>query len=289
MRSKSLITSVKIPNFLFIGPDKSGSTWLYNLLKNHPQVYLPKTKELFYFDYFYEKGDKWYFEYFKDVKLNHKIISEISHDYLFSEDACNRIKNTLPDVKLMVCFREPVERAFSSYLYLLKQGRTSLPFSEAIRNIDELVDHGLYYKHFHKYYHKFDTEKILWKLFDELKLSPEKLAIDIYDFLGIDKIPLSTNMKKKILPAASPRNYFISKTIHKTAWKIRELGYPQLLTVFKKNKFINLLLFQNFNDKNKPKIQQNDKDYLKNIFIQDLSKLSKLLNFNFIKYWGYDE
>lgn len=186
-----------LPSFLFIGPDKAGSTWLYRALKQHRSVYLPETKELFFFDRFYEKGWSWYLDFFKSVKDEQQIVGEICHDYLFSRRACERIARDIPSVKLMVCLREPVQRAFSSYLYMIKQGRVSTDFETALQLIGELIDHGFYARHLEKYLQMFSRKQIHVAVFDDLVSNPQQFLNVICGFLGIERMCLLDDMKKK--------------------------------------------------------------------------------------------
>ncbi len=217
------------PNFLFIGPDKSGSTWLYNALAQHEQVYVPKAKELFFFDQFYEYGWNWYSNYFAQASHLHSVVGEISHDYLFSPLACERIARDIPDVKLMVCLREPAQRAFSAYLYMVKQGRVTSDFDTAIRNIDELIDHGLYAKHLGHYLTRFKRNQIHVSVFDNLTIDPQVVFDDICDFLDIEHMLLPAELKKKRLPAARPRFRYGASVARKIGWKIRCMGLPELV------------------------------------------------------------
>ena len=113
------------PDFLYIVPDNAASTWIYEVFRQHPEIFMSPAKELFFFDYYFRKGWPWYLRHFRRARAEKPVIGEVSHDYLFSSEACNTIFASLPAVRLMVCLREPIDRAFSSYLYMLKQGRIS--------------------------------------------------------------------------------------------------------------------------------------------------------------------
>ena len=116
------------PNFLYIGPDKSGSTWMYNILSQHPECYVPTIKDIYFFDQFYYKGIDWYLSFFKDASHNYKAVGELSHDYLYSKKAAERIFFHYPKVKLITCLRNPIDRTFSNYLFLIRNGITKLSF-----------------------------------------------------------------------------------------------------------------------------------------------------------------
>jgi len=112
------------PDFLYIGPDKSGSTWLYSILNAHPQCFVPVLKDIYFFDRYYDKGWNWYSAFFEQTPKNVNVRGELSHDYLFSKLAAERIKSDLPSIKLLSILRNPVDRAYSHYLYLLTTGIT---------------------------------------------------------------------------------------------------------------------------------------------------------------------
>jgi hypothetical protein len=97
------------PNFLYIGTSKAGSTWIFKALSWHPQVYMYSGKNLGYFSTRFEQGWDWYLSNFKP-EPQHRVIGEVSHSYLVSEKAAERIHERLPDIKMMACLREPVER-----------------------------------------------------------------------------------------------------------------------------------------------------------------------------------
>jgi len=71
-----------LPNFLHLGPSKSGSTWLHEVLISHPEIYFTGAKDLYFFSRCYDRGLSWYSAQFRDARPEHKIIGEFSPDYL---------------------------------------------------------------------------------------------------------------------------------------------------------------------------------------------------------------
>jgi hypothetical protein len=195
----------QLPNFLYIGPDKCGSTWIHRVLSGHPDVFFPVVKDIYFFDKNYHRGRDWYLSFFKNAKTE-KIRGEVSHDYLYSKDAMRRIHRDLPDVRLMVCLREPVERAFSAYLYLIKHGMTRSDFSEAIGRFPHLLEQSQYAKYLGPYLERFGKHKMLIGVFDELQDNPEAFADKMFKFLDIQRIVLSKEMYENCFPASRPRN-----------------------------------------------------------------------------------
>jgi Sulfotransferase domain len=126
---------------IYVGPDKCGSTTLFELGRAHPQISTPRVKELFYFDRFHSRGPDWYEAQF-DSRM--PAFLDVSHDYLFSEKACERIADSGLDYRLIVGLRNPYRRAVSAYKYMWYQGRVRVPFQMALESVDELLDHGDY-------------------------------------------------------------------------------------------------------------------------------------------------
>lgn len=275
------------PNFLFIGPDKSGSTWIYEVLKRHPEVYMSPAKELFYFDYFYEKGLAWYLKAFQDATDIHKVIGEVSHDYLFSPIAARRIKRDLPGVKLMVCLRNPVNRAFSSYLFMIRQGRVNGSFEEALTDMPELIEHGFYAKHLVAYFEIFGKADIHIGLFDQLKTKPDIFVDALFRFLEIESRSLSDDFLKPVLPASYPRSMMLAKFTKALAMRVRSAGWPKVVNMVKGSPIIQRVLFQPYSQAKKPRIREETNKKLKEVFRDDVERLEIMVETNIISLWDF--
>ena len=123
-----------LPNFLYIGTSKAGSTWLYDVLNHHPDVFMAPGKGLYFFSAHYERGLDWYGSHFA-AAAGQRIRGEVSHGYLYDEKACERMAAMDPELKLMVCLREPVDRAFSEYLDGVKNGRVDGSFELQLEHL----------------------------------------------------------------------------------------------------------------------------------------------------------
>ena len=122
--------NVKLPDFLGIGAQKAGTTYLYSLLSEHPQVFLSSPKELHFFSLHYQKGLAWYQDQFKFAATD-KCCGEITPYYMFHPLASKRIRKHLPNVKLIVLLRDPVERALSQFFHSRRLGLEPLCFKDA--------------------------------------------------------------------------------------------------------------------------------------------------------------
>jgi len=137
----SIFSSFRVlPNFLIIGTAKAGTTSLYEYLIKHPCIIPAIGKEIYFFDKEYSKGTNWYKSFFptthqkpKSNECNEKFITgEATPRYLFHPHAPRRVKELLPNVKLIVLLRNPVDRAYSHYQMEVRHGNEKLSFEEAI-------------------------------------------------------------------------------------------------------------------------------------------------------------
>ena len=134
-----------MPDFLIIGAQKSGTTFLYQLLVRHPHVKPAFAKEVHYFDLNFGKGDNWYRSHFPLQMRNSRkyITGEASPYYLFHPHASRRASTVIPDAKLIVLLRNPVDRAYSHYQHQVKrlrdERRENLTFEEAIEAEERIL------------------------------------------------------------------------------------------------------------------------------------------------------
>ena len=135
------------PDFIGLGAQKAGTSWLHACLYEHPDLYMPASKETHFFSNYYDKGTSWYEAHFRD-SLPHQRVGEFSPTYLYHPDAPKRIYSYDPRVRLIICLREPVSRALSAYHYAIQVGDLlpTLTFHDAIREQPAYLAHSCYYQ-----------------------------------------------------------------------------------------------------------------------------------------------
>jgi hypothetical protein len=232
---------MSLPNFMCIGAAKSGTTTLYDLLRQHPDVYTPSFKEPHYFDTpsNYCNGVEWYDKtYFKNVKRQ-KVIMDFTPSYLYERKAAKRIFTNLgKDVKFLVILRNPVDRAYSHYLhskrdeyevedFLKALAKEEVRINDARLNEDYLtelrssyVSQGCYYTMISNYLEYFPIEQFLFIHFEQEFIANRIESIKkIFSFLGIDYIPeLNYNLKSN--PASVAKFIWIKRLLKKTGlWR----------------------------------------------------------------------
>ncbi|HIK32235.1 MAG TPA: sulfotransferase [Oscillatoriales cyanobacterium M59_W2019_021] len=192
---------MKLPNFIIIGAGKGGTTSLYKYLQQHPQIFVPEKKELYFFAFEGEEHPDGVtrFEDYQALFQNtpeDKVIGEVSSVYLFRPKAPERIKKYVPNAKLIAILRNPTDRAFSSYLMHVGDRHPSIfdpqtgkliEFAEIVRDRGYFIQIGFYYEQLKRYYDRFDPSQIKIYLYEDLVSDNEKLVRDMFRFVGVDE------------------------------------------------------------------------------------------------------
>ena len=275
-----------LPNFLFIGPDKSGSTWLQARLSTHPQVYLPAAKDTYFFDAQFDRGLAWYEAHFAAATPQQVVVGEICHDYLFSVAAAGRIAEIIPSAKLMVCLREPVERAFSAYLNMLRNGWQLGSFAEAIESHPGIVDNSRYAKHLQAYFDRFPAEQIVITWFDDLAEDPQRFLDQVTDALGVDRQPLSEGEKAPARAAGQARAAWAARTVKRGAIIARQMGMTDLIGRIKSSDRVQRTLYRPLTG-SPPALDEADTAQVQALLEEDVRSLERLLGADLRARWGW--
>ncbi|MGC1305927.1 MAG: sulfotransferase [Phormidesmis sp.] len=214
------IDFTRFPNFLIVGANKAGTTSIHNYCQQHPQVSMSAVKEPMFFtaarSWSYEekenKGDPQI-----DLLAHPKFVNSLSaYQSLFNvnkqtiargesstsylaepEVAIPRIWQAQPDMKIIACLRNPVERAFSAYVMYSSADLEKRTFSQAVaeeisgklEGIPSGMHYlklGLYYLPIKQYMETFGRDNVLIVFFENLKNNSDSLMKDIYQFIGVD-------------------------------------------------------------------------------------------------------
>jgi hypothetical protein len=200
---------VRLPDFIIGGAPRAGTTWLYELLDRHPDVYMAKPlkpePKFFLRDDLYAKGLDHYSKTWFAGAESGRVAGEKSTDYLESAPAAARIARDLPHAKLVFILREPVDRAYSNYLWSRMNGLETESFADAIRMEEqrqrELPDRwrftrpfsyfsrGLYADLLEPYFNCFVDHQILVLRYEDIRERPAELAGSLHRFLGVAARP----------------------------------------------------------------------------------------------------
>ncbi|MGZ2256677.1 sulfotransferase domain-containing protein [Roseobacter sp. A03A-229] len=229
-------------NFLFLGGDKCGSTWLDFILRQHPDVCLANSKELFFFDRFFDRGFAWYDRQFPtaDTALR---TGELCHDYLYSDVALARIGTALPaEARCLIVLRHPVERTLSHYRYLLKIGTTAAPLAETLDTHPGLIGHSLYAPYIEQALTHIGEDRLRILFHDDLARDPPGFGQQVctaLDLRFLPELPYDT----RVLGAARSRAPQLTRLLRSAGWGLRHLGAHRVVGQVKSNALVQRLLF----------------------------------------------
>jgi hypothetical protein len=203
-----------INNLFIVGAQRSGSTYLYHILDNHPQVCMarPVKPEPKYFlnDELSAKGRDFYEKtYFSDCTLGTCYFGEKSTSYIESLKAAKRIHGFYPSARIIMILRNPVERAWSNYCFSVSHGLEDLDFESALaaesRRLREAAfltsvnpfayrQRGLYINYINDYLTIFNRRQIYVLILEEI-VSNLAGVQNLYRWLGVDDgvVPTSLN------------------------------------------------------------------------------------------------
>lgn len=198
-------------DFLGVGPQCTGTTWLHRLLQYHPSLCLPKNvKETMFLDLYYEKGFSWYKAHFAH-RRDGQLCGEIGPTYFDIEAIPARVRQLNPQCRIIINLRDPVSRALSAYRLRLSKGRLSGSFAEAVVKMPRIIDSGRYALHIPRWLETFGEDRVLLVLLDDIVSRPESVLKSIYDFLGVDEMPMPSEGYKKIGQTRMPRFRWLAK------------------------------------------------------------------------------
>ena len=292
---------MSLPNFMCLGAAKSGTTTLYDILRQHPDLYIPSFKEPHFFDIpeNYKNGIKWYEKtYFKNA--HQKIVADFTPSYFFDEEAPKRIFESLGgELKFVVILRNPLDRAYSHYLHSKRDLYEKQDFGEALKlessrlqqyqnQADYLsylrhsyIHQGLYSKMLKRYLQYFSLDNFLFINFEDEFLQEKDLTIQkVLHFLEIDSSIL-LNIDIRSNPASKERSKFLKRMMKKTGWW--RVILKKMIPSLKIRQIIkNRIQRANISVFNPPKLTQIQRHNIYNsYFSRDVHDLSVLLNRDF--------
>ena len=215
----------KGPDFLVIGAQRAGTTWLHRVLRQHPSLWLPPVKELHYFDrleikrtivdpkerrrvglkqllsldpwlvsyWLRARSDEWYARLFRGAKAKGLVAGEITPAYAtLDESVLRRIKRLNDNIKLIFVMRDPVERAWSAVNNAAKKGAADA--SSVEKSIKRARESGAaarsaYADTIKRLEAVFPANQVHYCFFEDLRDRPEALTSDLFSFLGVEPVP----------------------------------------------------------------------------------------------------
>ena len=192
-----------MPTFLIIGAMKSGTTALYYYLEQHPEIYMSPVKEPNFFSSREQENAAGavthigaYQHLFRGVS-GEKAVGEASHSYLYEPGAAAEIRRYLPEAKLIAILRNPIDRAYSHFLHMVRSGTEPLDdFAQALqeeevgihkeRTFQDYIGRGLYHDQLKRYFGTFPQGQVRIYLYEDLSDAPISTVQDTFRYLKVE-------------------------------------------------------------------------------------------------------
>ncbi|MEQ8239652.1 MAG: sulfotransferase domain-containing protein [Cyclobacteriaceae bacterium] len=200
-------------DFLVIGVQKSGTSWLYNCLKEHPEIGVPlKKREVEYIGgplYREHGGMDWFRGLFNHLPDSNNLkYGDVSVEYIFDAGSAYEVKKYFPNCKIILILRNPIDRFLSSLEWNKRRGQlkdeNDHGVLEALKKgnsevIENISNRGFYAEQVSFYYESFPKENIFIADFEKIKESPSEVIKSIFSFLSVDPdfLPKSISSKPK--------------------------------------------------------------------------------------------
>jgi len=275
----------KWPNFFIVGAPKAGTTSLFHYLSQVPEIYFPKIKEPHYFSQIAVPENHYispirdttqYLKLYENVDV--KILGDASVYYLSDPKAPKLIHNVSPNSHIIISLRDPVERAYSHYLFQVtnfwlktlfhEQLIKELKHQESFANPSIRLESGLYYENVKRYLDIFSPKHVKIIIFEEWVKNPKNVITEIMKFLDLNDFQFEFN--------AVPYNEY--KTAVKFSRQIikskRVSNIARILLTKSQRDHLRDKLFKKGK---KPQMTTQDRKTLVDFYKDDVRKLENLL------------
>jgi len=175
-----------LPDFLVIGAQRAGTTWLDETLRSHPEILMARhRKEVHFFDQNFDSGADWYGSFFTDIPERISRVGETTPHYLYHPDVAARVAALLPDCQLIAILRNPVDRAYSQYGHNVKSKGWAFSFEEALEREPQVLERGRYMHQLRRYLRFFPRDRLLVLILEEATRDARSATVEVADFLGV--------------------------------------------------------------------------------------------------------
>jgi hypothetical protein len=240
------LNAPELPSFFLIGPPRTGSSWLHEVLRGH--VRLPSiSKETRFFDTHFHRGLKWYMAHFEADSGEPAVrrTGEVAPTYFASSLARERIAAVAPGARIVCVFRNPVDRIVS--LYRLKRAYGLIPweFELALERDPELIESGRYASHLRLWQRSFGSRNVLAGMYDDLRENPQRFVNQLVDFIEVPRFQLAEWQYGPLHDSESmthPQSYRRTRCATLMADWFKARRMDRVVSAFKQSKLRKLVL-----------------------------------------------
>jgi hypothetical protein len=277
-----------LPDFVVIGGSKSGTHWVNECLREHPEVYVtPDTHEIFFFDCHFDRGVDWYAHYFRG-RRDEQRVGDVTPTYLAHPLAAERLHRVLPEATLIVSLRNSVARAWSKYLHLWRKGDipSRLDFWEACARRPEILGDGEYHRCLVPWRRLFPPEQLHLLVLDDAAADPFGFMSRVYDIIGVDPRFRAVTTTRRTNEHQTPRSMVAARLAFRTSRFLHDSGMHWVVEQGKRWYVKDLVLRPGPDqEKDPPRLAGGDRERLLDHFQEDVAALSELVGRDLVALW----
>lgn len=267
------------PHFIIIGAMKCATTTLHEQLSAQPGVFMSEPKEPNFFsnDEQFQRGLDWYEALFAEAQPD-DLCGESSTHYTklpTYPDSVSRLRQYVPDVKLIYVMRHPIERLISQYMHEWSRRTVSGTLSQSLKQRPELYQYSQYSMQLKPYLETFGAENVLPVFFERVRQFPQEELARIGEFIGCPQ--------PAIWQSDSGHQHSTSQRLRESAWRDVIVNAPVLSTLRKR------FVPQSFRQwvkglwqmQHRPQLSPQEQAELEELLDQDLAILGRWLGRTF--------
>ena len=231
-------TGARVPcvDFVGIGVQKAGTTWLHRMLSAHPDVFMAQAddKDLRFFNAFYDRGYLWYERHFATTRAQRR--GEFSTSYFYSKDAPERVYRYNPKMRLLLSLRDPVARLISHHRHEIRLGRIAhdLPLERAIESNPSYVEQSRYFTQLSRWLEWFPLSSFHVVIFEEMFEDAARTVRDLYAFVGVSASIVPDALHEKINEGRIPRSRLLERGASVLSSALRSAGGGRAIDALKR-------------------------------------------------------
>lgn len=283
-------------DFWIIGAQKSGTTALFEYLGEHPDIFVPVTKEVHFFirDELYEQGNRYFGPLFGDAP-DQVILGAADVDLMFCSHHAHRVHAYNPEIQLLAVLRNPVDRAYSGYWFARRLGfEDAETFEEALSREEErkkgsyfeqmkltYLSRGYYAEQLSQFLAVFDRDQLRVILTEDLRRDPEATLESTLQWLGLPPALDSIDYERRVNVAGVPRSMLLQKVLRSDESFLKGLlrsVLPHRARLFIRRHVINPMLAWNVEESSYPPMSDETRAKLEDHFAPHNEALADIID-----------
>jgi len=232
-----------LPSFFVVGPPRTGTSWLHDVLSQHTVLPYP-TKETRFFDKHFDRGFDWYRAHYS-VSTENRRVGEVAPTYFASNLARERIAERVPAARVICIFRNPVDRLASLYRVKRAYGMIPWNFEEAIVRDSELLESSKYSTNLKAWLQTLGKDRVLATVYDDLRDEPQAYLDRVADFIDLPRFELSASQMAPVFASETmtlPRNYYRTRSALMMAEWLKQRQLDTVVAAVKKSPLLKFVL-----------------------------------------------